>query len=114
MISESSREPLDDVSASSKRPCREGTSGVEALRDRLALPRDWDVDELTDMLGERRGVRVARIPKGTKVDFLHGWASGQYDEIAGALRPGGGEQFRFRDFDPEWVVEDRVLPKSPP
>ena len=66
----------------------------------LALSPDW---------GPRTGVRVAHIPEGTDVSFLHGTAGPQYPSTGGKL-DGGAEQFRFLDFDEDWIVSTRRLP----
>ncbi|HEV8686729.1 MAG TPA: hypothetical protein VGQ84_05595 [Gaiellaceae bacterium] len=72
---------------------------IEEVRHRLALLPDW---------GERDAVRVARVPRGTEVEFLHGQAA---EQTAHGLRyAGGAEQFRFRDFDERWVLETRTIP----
>ncbi|SRR6266511_684880 len=73
---------------------------IEDVRQRLALLPEW---------GERDAVRVAHIPEGTSVDFLHGQAAKQTAQT-GARYAGGAEQFRFRDFDERWVVETRTIP----
>ncbi|MGH2734550.1 MAG: hypothetical protein ACRDKZ_03135, partial [Actinomycetota bacterium] len=66
-----------------------GMMTLEGLRDRLALPKDWDLDKASGLVGERRGVRVARIPTETKVDFLHGWAKEQQDAFEKLARGWG-------------------------
>lgn len=71
------------------------------VMDRLALIPDW---------GPRDAVRVARIPEGTDVTFLHGRAGPQDSRELGITVPGGGEQFRFLDFDEDWIVATRRLP----
>ena len=71
------------------------------VMERLALIPDW---------GPRDAVRVARIPEGTDVTFLHGRAGPQASRELGVTVPGGGEQFRFLDFDEEWIVATRGLP----
>lgn len=74
---------------------------VEAVKDRLGL---------LDAFGDRTHVSVARITAGEKVKFLHGRAAKQIDPISNELRPGGGVQYRFFDFDPKWIVETRAIP----
>jgi hypothetical protein len=76
------------------------TTDAEVM-DRLALIPDW---------GPRDAVRVARIPEGTDVTFLHGRAGPQASRELGVTVPGGGEQFRFLDFDEGWIVASRRLP----
>jgi hypothetical protein len=73
---------------------------IEEVRQRLALLPEW---------GERDAVRVARVPHGSHVEFLHGTAADQTAQT-GARYLGGGEQFRFRDFDERWVLETRSVP----
>jgi hypothetical protein len=72
---------------------------VEDVRQRLALLPAW---------GERDAVRVAHIPQGTHVDYLYGRAAPQTEN--GVVYAGGGEQLRFREFDPKWIRETRPLP----
>ncbi|MDQ3916122.1 MAG: hypothetical protein M3323_12495 [Actinomycetota bacterium] len=73
----------------------------EKLMDRLALIPEW---------GERVAVREARIPKGTDITFLHGRVKEQHSEGLRRDFLGGGEQWRFLDFDPDWIVSKRPLP----
>jgi hypothetical protein len=73
----------------------------EALQHGLALPPDW---------GARDAVSVARIPKGTQVDFHQGTARRQIGKN-GIEYGGGGIQFRFSDFDPSWIIQTKSLPK---
>lgn len=73
---------------------------IDEVHQRLALDPDW---------GARTGVRVVKIPKGTDVTFLHGTARDVTSDL-GVLYEGGGEQFRFLDFDESWVVSSRRLP----
>ena len=76
-------------------------SSVAELRKRLALPPEW---------GDRSAVSVARIPKGTEIEYYVGTAKEQISRVDGAVFPGGGTQYRFRDFDPAWITETRTLP----
>ncbi|MCX6991399.1 MAG: hypothetical protein NTX49_10140 [Chlamydiae bacterium] len=63
--------------------------------------------------GERNRVIVARIPAGSKVQFLHGRAAPQVDSVSGEIRSGGIVQYQFKDFDPAWVKDVRSL-NTPP
>ena len=71
------------------------------VMERLALIPDW---------GPRDAVRVARVPEGTDVAFLHGKAGPQMSDRLGTTVLGGGDQFRFLDFDADWIVATRRLP----
>jgi len=62
--------------------------------------------------GEISEVSVAKVPAGEPVRFLHGRAKEQLDAASGELRPGGGVQYRFYDFDPKWVLQTRRVPES--
>jgi hypothetical protein len=73
---------------------------IDEVRQRLALLPEW---------GERDAVRVARVPHGTKVEFLYGQTAEQTAQT-GVRYAGGAEQFRFRDFDERWVLETRTVP----
>jgi hypothetical protein len=74
---------------------------IEEVQDQLALLPEW---------GARDGVRVARIPEGSNVSFMYGKTAPQTSALNGKVYPGGGEQFRFLEFDQEWVVEFRKIP----
>lgn len=67
---------------------------IEDVRRGLALPPDW---------GPRNVVTVARIPKGTEISAYVGRASEQVSDLTGAKYPGGGLQYRLKDFDPNWM-----------
>ena len=73
---------------------------MDDVHRRLALLPEW---------GERTSVRVARIPEGTEVEYLYGRAAPQVAED-GVAYAGHGQQFRFRDFDEQWIRETRQLP----
>lgn len=60
--------------------------------------------------GERNWVTVARIPKGEQVKFLYGRAKVQQDLAKVEVRQGGGVQYRFYDFDPNWVSQTLEIP----
>lgn len=62
--------------------------------------------------GKRNAVSVARIPAGTEIEYVHGTASSQDSENFLTYYKGGGEQFRFKDFDPAWVTETRRIPSE--
>lgn len=73
---------------------------IDEVHERLALDPAW---------GERTGVRVIKIPKGTDVTFIHGKAK-EITTNTGDLLKGGGEQFRFLDFEEDWIVSTRRIP----
>lgn len=79
-------------------------STVEAVKDHVALLNRW---------GKRTHVSVAKIPAGEPVRFLHGKAAIQKNPLTGEIRPGGGVQYRFFDFDPRWIIETRKIPLTP-
>lgn len=72
---------------------------MDDVHRRLALLPEW---------GDRNAVRVARIPEGTEVEYLYGRTAAQVQD--GVVYAGHGEQFRFRDFDEQWIRERRTLP----
>lgn len=72
------------------------------ILEALALPPEF---------GPRESVSVARIPKGTVVTYYEGLAKEQFSQSLGRNFKGGGVQLRFKDFDPKWIVETRVLPR---
>lgn len=72
---------------------------VDSVRNGLALPPGW---------GPRDAVSVARIPKGTEVEFFHGTALKQSEN--GAVFGGNGIQYRFKDFDSSWILDTRKIP----
>lgn len=74
---------------------------VEEVMNKVALLTKW---------GDRTHVTVAKIPKGECVEFLHGKAKPQFDLINNEIQHGGGVQYRFKDFDPRWIVETREIP----
>ncbi len=70
---------------------------LNKVKDRLAL---------LDSFGEKSHVTVARIPRGTQIQVLHGrakpqMAMGEYGHME--IRPGGGYQMRFKDFNESWI-----------
>ncbi len=69
------------------------------VQDVLALPPGW---------GPRNAVSVARIPARTKIEYFLGTARKQTEN--GVIFRGEGIQFRFKDFDPSWILETRVIP----
>ena len=71
----------------------------DAFRKSFALPAGW---------GPRDAVSVARIPKGSNVEYHIGKASPQIEN--GVRYSGNGVQLRFKDFDPSWIVETRKIP----
>jgi len=73
---------------------------VNEVMDAVGLLSKW---------GERSHVTVARIPSGESVRFIYGRAKTQNCLTAGELRPGGGVQYRFYDFDPSWIKETREI-----
>lgn len=60
--------------------------------------------------GEVTEVSLARIPAGEPVRFLHGRAKEQVDLLTSEVRPGGGVQYRFFDFDLKWIIQTKTLP----
>jgi hypothetical protein len=76
----------------------------------------WTVDEIQNAMaklnkfGDVTEVSVAKIPAGEPVRFLHGRAKEQADLLSNEMRPGGGVQYRFFDFDPKWIVQTKKLP----
>jgi hypothetical protein len=70
-----------------------------AVRDAFALPPGW---------GPRDTVSVARIPKGERVEYYTGTAKAQPEN--GVIYHGNGVQYRFRDFDPAWIIATRKIP----
>lgn len=60
--------------------------------------------------GEITHVSVAKIPAGEPVRLLHGRAISKLDPDTQIIRPGGGVQYRFFDFDPKWIVATKKLP----
>jgi hypothetical protein len=85
-------------------PLQEGNAlhTIDAVKDRFALLNEW---------GPRTHVSVAEIPAGTNVTFLHGRAILKEAELLSELRPGGGIQYCFKDFDPSWVKSTLEVPK---
>ena len=76
-------------------------STIDDVMDDLALLPEW---------GARDGVRVATIPAGSNVTFLYGKTAKQVSQLTGKVYAGGGEQFRFLDFDEDWIVEFTKVP----
>jgi hypothetical protein len=74
---------------------------LDEVTDQLALLPEW---------GARDGVRVARIPEGSNVTFMYGKTAPQTSKLNGKVYQGGGEQFRFLEFDEDWIVEFRKIP----
>lgn len=70
-----------------------------AVRESFALPPGW---------GPRDAVSVARIPKGAEVEYFTGTASRQIEN--GVTFQGNGVQFRFKSFDPSWIIQTRKIP----
>jgi hypothetical protein len=62
------------------------------------------------LVKRREAVTVIRIPKGTDITAYKGLASPQLGKTE-QLFNGDGVQYRFRDFDPNWIVETRSLYK---
>jgi RHS repeat-associated protein len=81
----------------------DGAESIDDVLNRLAiLYPDW---------GPRTHVSIARIPAGEAIEFGFGFASAQVGKT-GAVANGGWAQFRFRDFDPSWVIYRDALPTS--
>jgi len=74
---------------------------IDDVHQGLALPREW---------GSRDAVTVVRIPKGTDITAYKGQASPQLSKT-GQLFNGDAVQYRFKNFDPSWIIETRSLNK---
>lgn len=72
---------------------------VNDIHQKLALPQEW---------GERGAVSIAKIPAGTEVEYIQGGAANQTGKN-GNEYTGGGEQFRFKTFDPAWIIQTRKI-----
>ncbi|MBA3602167.1 MAG: type II toxin-antitoxin system HicA family toxin [Parachlamydiaceae bacterium] len=59
--------------------------------------------------GDVTQVTLAKIPAGEPIRFLHGKAKQKVDSVTNETKAGGGVQYRFFDFDPNWVVQTRKL-----
>jgi hypothetical protein len=59
--------------------------------------------------GQISHVTLARIPPGEPVRFLYGRAMEKIDPVNSEVRPGGGVQYRFFDFDLNWIVLTKKL-----
>lgn len=98
----------DKVPLGSKRSVKWWTSVREAnllsdkekIHQRLGLSPEW---------GKRVSISVARIPKGTIVEYMSGTAAKQ-DGKDGSVYIGGGVQYRFKEFNSDWIVETEDLP----
>lgn len=76
---------------------------MEQVLDRFAI---------LGKFGERTHATVAKVPAGEQVRFLYGKAGVQVDPISLESRLGGGIQYRFADFKPDWILATRELPKA--
>ncbi|HCU65778.1 MAG TPA: hypothetical protein DF774_08465 [Rheinheimera sp.] len=72
---------------------------IDDVRQNLALPPNW---------GPRDAVSIAKIPKGAEVEYYLGTAARQ--KGGSATYEGNGLQFRFKNFDPTWIIDTRVIP----
>lgn len=77
-----------------------GFSTIGDVHQGLALPPEW---------GTREVVSVIRIPKGTDVTAYVGHAAEQIG-ADGTRYAGQSLQYRFKDFDPSWIVDSRKIP----
>ncbi len=96
---------------------------IQELRDEIAIlkgqkpkpkisPSTLEVKDALAKLtayGEVSQVTLAKIPAGEPVRFLYGRASPKIDPLTGEKRIGGGVQYRFYDFDPNWIKQTRNL-----
>ncbi|MEE3627464.1 RHS repeat-associated core domain-containing protein [Nitrospirillum sp. BR 11752] len=76
-------------------------STIDDVHQGLALPPEW---------GNREVATVIKIPKGTDITAYVGEAA-QQKGADGTIFQGGALQYRFKDFDPSWIVESRGIPK---
>ncbi|WP_232448353.1 DUF4150 domain-containing protein [Burkholderia ubonensis] len=76
-------------------------STIKDVHQGLALPPEW---------GSREVVTVMRVPKGTDITAYVGHAAEQVGKT-GERFLGQGLQYRFKDFDPSWIVETRKIPQ---
>ncbi len=74
---------------------------LDDAREGQALPREW---------GPRDHVSTADIPPDADIEAIHGSAAAQKSDLTGTVYGGGGEGYRFKDFDPSWVTETRRIP----
>lgn len=74
-------------------------STIDDVHQGLALPPEW---------GSRDAVTVIKIPKGTDITAYKGLASPQLGKT-GELFNGNAVQYRFKDFDPSWILETKSL-----
>jgi hypothetical protein len=83
-------------------PVAEGTKHptIEGIQDAVAK---------LSAFGEITEVTLARIPAGEPVRFMHGKAVQKIDALTGEVRSGGGVQYRFFDFDLNWIVLSKPL-----
>jgi tetratricopeptide (TPR) repeat protein len=77
-------------------------STIDDVREQLALIPEW---------GERNTMGMAKIPKGTSVEFAVGAAAPQPSNLLGRTLSGGGTQYRFKDFDSDWIIDTREIPE---
>lgn len=62
--------------------------------------------------GERNAISYLFIPKGTELTFIEGIAKAQLSQ-SGIVFKGGGRQYRFRDFDTNWITKTKELNDEP-
>jgi hypothetical protein len=68
---------------------------IDDVMNSLALLSEW---------GARDRVSIAKIPAGTQVKYASGTALEQVNKETEELRPGGGYQILFEEFDPSWII----------
>jgi hypothetical protein len=76
----------------------------EGLRDRMALPQNWD--DVGGRVMARDEVSIGYVPEGAPTTHLSGTARDQFDTVTGQMRPGGAYQEAHRDFAPDWILGD--------
>lgn len=59
-------------------------------------------------MGSRSHVSIFKVPAGTKVKHAIGTAIEQTKE--NEIRPGGGLQILFEQFNDRWILDTRKLP----
>jgi RHS repeat-associated protein len=74
-------------------------STIDDVHQGLALPYEWGVRDTVSMI---------KIPKGTDITAYKGQASPQLDKT-GELFQGDATQYRFEEFDPNWIIDSKRL-----
>lgn len=76
-------------------------STMDDVVNQLALLPEW---------GNRNTVTIAKVSKGTTVNYCVGEAKDKTSKF-GKIYKGDGDQYLFRDFDKSWVLKTRMIPK---